>query len=245
MLDRKEERQYKRLRELGQKLGIPIPEAFLTLEVFDKDGKLIQRHHQRSHSWTRNAYNLIFCQLAGKDADDDTFEAGKLSMKTTGDVIKKGDFCPAMGAVVTANFWRTVDGIDYGYRAPGGEDTRGILVGSGTNAQSFEDYVLQTQLTEGTGAGQISHIASEAHSISYAGLVLKNTLIRYFNNNSEPAGDRDINEVALVGYFQAHTSATLGQFSFLMSRDKLASTVTVPVTGQLRVTYTIQLTYPS
>ncbi|GAI09984.1 unnamed protein product [marine sediment metagenome] len=29
------------------------------------------------------------------------------------------------------------------------------------------------------------------------------------------------------------------------TRDKLASTVTVPDTGQLKVTYTIQLTYPS
>ncbi|GAI36690.1 unnamed protein product, partial [marine sediment metagenome] len=38
MLDLKEERKYKRLRKLGQELHIPIPEAFWTLEVFDKDG---------------------------------------------------------------------------------------------------------------------------------------------------------------------------------------------------------------
>jgi hypothetical protein len=31
----------------------------------------------------------------------------------------------------------------------------------------------------------------------------------------------------------------------LVCRDKLAATVTIPNTGQLKVTYTIQLTYPS
>jgi len=117
----------------------------------------------------------------------------------------------------------------------------GILVGSGTNAESFEDFELQTPLAEGTGAGQISHVTSELHSISYAALVLKDELIRYFNNNSEPAGDRNINEVALVTWGRVDNTSVF----WIQSRDKLASTVTVPVTGQLKVTYTIQLAYPS
>lgn len=231
MLDTKEEQRYERLRKLAQELHIPIPEAFLTLEVFDKDGKLIQRHHQRSHSWVRNAYNVLFSQLAGKNVDDVTFGAGLISLKKTDGAIQSDEKCGGTSA--------DVDGLT-GYRAAGGDDLYGILVGSGTNAESFEEYFLQTQLTEGTGAGQISHVASEEHSISYAALVLKNTLIRYFNNNSEPAGDRNINEVALVFYELMHKYEEV-----LMARDKLASTVTVPVTGQLKVTYTVQLTYPS
>jgi len=81
VLDTKEERKYEQLRKLGQELHIPIPEAFLTLEVFDKDGKLLQRHHQRSHSWVRNAYNMLFCQLSGKGCTGDGFGAGKISVK--------------------------------------------------------------------------------------------------------------------------------------------------------------------
>ena len=75
-LDPKEEQKYEELRKLGQELKIPISEAFLTLEVFDKDGKLIQKHRQRSHSWTRNAYNALFSNLASVNLDDDTFGAG-------------------------------------------------------------------------------------------------------------------------------------------------------------------------
>lgn len=236
MLDRKEERQYKRLRELAQELHIPVPEAFLTLEVFDKDGKLIQRHHQRSHSWTRNAYNAMFSNLASTNMDDVTFEAGKLSGKDTDGTVHHGD----VGALLSTS---SFESTDYGFRAEAGEDGWGILVGSGTNVESFEDFELQTQITEGTGAGQISHVESEAHSISYAGLVLKNTLIRYFNNNSAPAGDRNINEVVLCAKARSFGDAFVK--AFVYSRDHLASTVTVPVTGQLKVTYTIQLTYPS
>jgi len=70
--------------------------------------------------------------------------------------------------------------------------------------------------------------------------LLKNELVRYFNNNS--GGDVNVNEVALVDYVGCRGSAIDKVF---MSRDKLASTVTVPNTGQLKVTYTVQLTYPA
>lgn len=233
MPDAREERKYEMLRGLAQELHIPIPEAFWTLEVFDKDGKLLQRHHQRSHSWVRNTYNMLFSQMAGKNIDDDTFGAGKLSIKLTDGTVKHGTR-PA-GQPTEENL---DGGTTYGYRAAAGEDSHGILVGSGTDAEDFEDYSLQTQIVEGSGAGQLSHTESEAHSVSYAGLTMENELVRYFNNNS--GGDVSVNEVVLATYGHAY-----GVWDFIVSRDKLTSTVTVPDTGQLRVTYTIQLTYPS
>lgn len=214
-------------------MRLPIPRAFITLEVRDKHGRLLQRHRQQCHSWTRNAYNILFCKLAGKDADDSTFEAGKLSAKDTGGSIRYGD-APA-GIDYGPN---TLDGTARGYRAPASEDDWGIIVGSGVNAESFEDYALQTQIADGTGSGQLSYQESEAHSVSYtAGTkVLKNELIRYFNNNS---GDTiSVNEVGLVA--RGHVAIAR---NILVDREKLASTVNIPDTGQLKVTYTIQLTY--
>ena len=70
MVDLKEEQQYEELRRLAQKLHIPIPEVFLELEVRDKDGRVIQRHRQRSHSWVRNAYNLMIMQGAGINGNE-------------------------------------------------------------------------------------------------------------------------------------------------------------------------------
>ncbi len=233
MVEVQEEQKYERLRELAQEFHLPTLEAFIALEVFDKDGRLIQRHKQRSHSWVRNAYNCLFTTLAGKNGNDAApFGAGRLNWKDTGGNVRTNNY-PIFSA--TAN----VDDVSVkGYRAGAANDASGIVVGSGTNAESFEDYDLQTKIDNGSGAGQLSYVAGEAHSISYADTTMTNTLARYFNNNS--GGDVDVNEVGLI----------FGQMSnliyhCLMSRDKLASTVTVPDTGQLKVTYTIQLTYPS
>ncbi|GAH54393.1 unnamed protein product, partial [marine sediment metagenome] len=161
-LDPKEEREYAKLRKLSQKLHIPIPEAFLTLEVFDKNGRVIQRHRQRSHSWVRNVYNLMFSQLAGKDIDDAAvFGAGKLNYKVTGGAIKQTDKCGG-----TSN---AVDSLISGYRAAAADDERGILVGYGTAAESFEDYVLENLIIEGTtdDGHHLSYVESEVHSITW------------------------------------------------------------------------------
>jgi hypothetical protein len=231
-----EEQRYEQLRRLGQELHVPVPEAFWALEVRDKDGRVIQRHRQRSHSWTRNAYNAMFCQLAGKNASDATFEAGKVSGKDTGGVIRS--LPRALGTDYTGSCEVLTPGSGHGYRGAAASDATGIVVGSGTAAESFEDYALQTLIANGTGAGQLSYVASEAHAVSYDTVtrVLKNELVRYFNNNS--GGDVAVNEAGIIFYTQYNG------YRYMYSRDRLATTVTVPDTGQLKVTYTIQLTYP-
>ena len=244
-LDPKEELGYDELRRMGQRLHIPIPEVFIKLEVFGRDGKLVQRHHQRSHSWTRNAYNMMFSQLAGAPPSDVTFEAGKLSQKATSGTIHHGlfPFCMAYPRIGGSPYTYPY-GLDLGYRAPAPNDDYGILVGSSTDADGFENYVLIAPIIDGTGAGQLNYVQSEENTMSYAALALKNELIRYFNNNTVGLTDVDVNEVALVCKTGRVSGLTTTDF-ILMARDHLASTVTVPSTGQLKVTYTIQLTYPA
>ena len=233
MLDLKEEQKYEQLRELAQELHVPIPEAFWELEVTDKKGKVIQKHKQRSHSWVRNAYNQVPCQLASKDGADAVFGAGNINIKDdTGAVI--------YGAKpIAQDYNASLDALGNGYRGNAGDDARGILVGSGTNAESFEDYILQTKIANGTLAGQLSYVAGEVPTKSYAALTITIGHIRYFNNNS--GGSVSVNEVGIASYGKANALTT----TWLRCRDKLASTVTVPNTGQLKVSYTIQLTYPA
>jgi hypothetical protein len=232
-----EEALYDQLKRLGRKLHIPTPEAFWELEVRDKNGDVVQRLKQRSHSWVRNAYNLIFATLAGKDLDDSTFGPGKLSLKDTSNVMRYGD------ANTCCYPFQSSDGASFGYRGPSGSHAFGILVGNGINPEDFESYYLHTTIANGTGPGQLSYVQGEPHSITWiAGtLTLKNDVVRYFNNNS--GGDVDVTEVALVSH--GYTPGSSNQANYMMARDKLVSTVTVPDTGQLKVTYTIQLTYPA
>ena len=233
-----EEHKYEELKKLGTELHIPIFETFLRLEVFGKDGNLTKEYNQRGHSWVRNAYNILFCQMAAKIPRDDTFAAGKLSLRDTGGTVQYSAIYP-----INYSYSSNIDlaATDHGFIADSGDDSSGIVIGIGTNAESFEDYVLQTPVTNGTTSGKISYIAQSTHSITYtAGTkVLKSDFVRYFNNNS--GGSIVVSEVGLVTDISIYSVS----YNILVSRDLLGATVTVADTGQLKVTYTIQITYPS
>lgn len=227
--------RWEQFKKLAQEFHVPVPETWITFEVFDKEGKLIQKHRQKGHSWTRNAYNMLFSELAAVNSNDNTFAAGKLSIKDSGGTVR-------YGAYPIAQYYSfSMQTAGYGYIAAAGIITNGIIVGSGTNAESFEDYVLQTPIANGTGAGQLSYVASEAYTYSYNAetKVLTATHIRYINNNS--GGNVDVNEVGLI----VRAIVASAHRYWYNSRDHLSSTVTVPNTSQLKVTYTISLTYPS
>ena len=239
----KTEKDYQEFARIGRRLGVPVFEAFLTLEVFDKHGKRTSYHKQRSHSWTRNAYNHLFSQLAAKDLDDPTtFGGGYLNIKKTNGSVVAGDTPSGIGNVGTddLNTVDTAQAIMGGYRGPAGNDDYGIQVGTGTNAESFEDYTLQTKIASGNGAGELAYGEGKAHDETYtAGTkTYKVDLVRYFNNNS--GGLITVNEMALVTCGYAPTIE--GQY-WLVARDKLGTGVEVADTGQLKVTYTISLVY--
>ena len=238
----KTEKDYKEFARIGQKLGVPVFEAFLTVETFDKNGKRTSYHKQRSHSWTRNAYNVMFGQLTAKGMSDSTFAAGKLSIKRTNATIQYGAHPVLIANISDATQPHTADGVSTvfgGYRGPAANDDYGILVGTGTNAESFEDYALQTKIASGNAATELAYGEQEAHSVAYTAgtLTLEDDLVRYFNNNS--GGSITVNEIglALNGYAQGE-----GVF-WLMARDKLGTGVAVADTGQLKVTYTISLVF--
>jgi len=232
-----EEKLYEELRKLGQRLHIPAPEAFWEIEVRDKSGQIIQRFKQRSHSWVRNAYNMMFCYLAGKDLSNGSFGAGYLSLKDTGGAVQygSGPVCLSQNS--------SVDSTSMGYRGPAGNDAYGILVGSGTNPEDFESYALHVKIANGTGAGQLTYVQSEGHAVTWnpGMLTMKNDLARYFNNNS--GADVSVDEVALA--LRGYRPGSGVPYHYITTRDLLVSTVTVPNTGQLKVTYTVQLSYPA
>ncbi|WP_041343554.1 hypothetical protein [Dehalococcoides mccartyi] len=232
-----EERLYEELRRLGQRLHIPISETFWELEVKDGSGKVVQRLRQRSHSWVRNAYNMMFCYLAGKDLSNGSFGASYLSLKETGGAVRYG------GSPVCLRSDSSVDSTSMGYRGPAGNDAYGILVGSGTNPEDFESHALHVKIANGTGAGQLTYVQSEAHAISWnpGTLTMKNDLARFFNNNS--GADVSVNEVALA--LRGYGPGGSVPYHYMSARDLLVATVTVPDTGQLKVTYTVQLGYPA
>ena len=225
----KTEKDYQEFARIGQKLGVPVFEAFLTVETFDKQGKRTSYHKQRSHSWTRNAYNLMFSQLASKDADDaTTFGGGYLNIKDTAGTVRSANAPISITGPSSVSQLDPLDIVDHGYLADAAIDTFGILVGTGTNAESFEDYALQTKVATGNAATELAYGTHEAHAETYTSgtKTFEEDLVRYFNNNS--GGSITINEIGLAtnGY-----APGLQDQKFLVARDKLGTGVAVADTG--------------
>jgi len=241
------ERKYRRLARMGQELQIPITECFLQMDVLSPDGEILHSHKQRSHSWNRNFYTMLFDTICGKDTNDTTTGAGKTSLLANSygsiRVVNYG-LIPAMIYAGGGGQYQydgdAVSGCSAGIRAPVANSDFGILVGSGTDAEDFEGWKLSTQILNGNATGQLSHQASNPHMVSYdtPTKTLSDLLIRFFNNNS--GGDILVNETALV-----YAIGAFGTFNTMFGRDLLSSTVTVPDAGQLKVAYTISLVFPA
>lgn len=216
------ESDYLKLERLSVKLGIPVPQVHLTVEV-RKDGKLISSTRQRSRTWNRNFWNNILCQLTNTPGVATNFDAGYLSIKKTSG---------AVGAIAGGTWNFLCTGLV-------NNSTYGILVGIGTDAESFEGYVLSSLCSHGSGANQLVHAAHSALVQSYDAPTKKWTITikRIFNNNS--AADIVIAETALV--FNMPNQGT----QCMLNRDLLGATQTVAIGAQLTVSYDVTLTFPA
>ncbi len=243
--DPKLESRYRRFEKLGTELKIPVFRTFLEMEVLDREGNVIHAHRQRSHSWNRNAYNFLFSQMVAYGLTAiNVFGAGSISLKWTNGSIFPNVSNWGLNQVAGWNEAVNVNErpASTGFLSDPGVTAKGIIVGTSGLPETFEGYVLAAEIANGSGPGQMDYAQSDLHSVSYhaPSKTLTDILIRYINNNS--GADIGINEVGLYGKVQ-FSSAGVG--SIMFSRDVLASTVTVPSTGQLKVTYTIQLAYPA
>jgi hypothetical protein len=229
---KKQEMKYRRLAKLGLELGIPIPETFLEMQVKMPNGEVTHRHKQRSHSWNRNYYNLIFVQSAAKNAQS-SFGPGLMGWK-----LIDGSVQGASRSLSIKDF-NGVEAMATGYRADVGI-TMGLVVGTSGVEESFEDYALGSLVANGTGAGQMNYVATETPTKSYDAETKTMTVqhMRYINNNS--GGDISIQEVGIYAYGKVS-----GDVSVMVCRDVLLAPVVVPASGQLKVIYQISLTYPS
>lgn len=234
----KPEEEYELFSKLGARLGLPCPQAFVTLEARSPDGELLDRNHQRSRTLNRNYWNFLFAEMAAQFGSatgntssvftsgavwSATFGAGALTVKT----IAAASLAPADTRLSAG-------------QASAGSTATGIVVGTGTTAESFEGSALATICANGTAANQFSYAAQSAQAPTYNSGTKTWTILhtRVLNNNG--TGSIVVTETGMYGGYNAS-----GQVSIMTSRDLLASSSTVLAGGQLTVTYTFTLTFPA
>lgn len=232
-------------RKTAHNLHLPYIEAHLEVEM-TRGGKSLLHQCQRSKSFVRNAYNILFSQAAAAEADDTTFGPGLINARDISGAIAKRD---------TPISWipHDVSSLGNGFRGNEGISNHGIVLGLGIGAESLEDYYLSGALiANGNGAGQINYNPTEALiKVWSAGTrTLSNSIKRYFNNNSG-AQINGWGEIILIG--KINFAYSYGQltgwwndtYSVVFSRDLLPAPVNIPDKAQIKIIYTISLVYPS
>jgi hypothetical protein len=219
------------LKRASLQLHVPHIAMYLDIEVKMPDGEITEHRHQRSKSFVRNAYNLFFHTIAGYPMSDGTWGDGYVNMKNTGGSLSSGAY---------RGFCFSTDGNGQGFLSPGSANDFGIVVGTGTGAESFDSHALGTKIAVGNGTGQLYTLRSEDPVDSYIGLTKKRTLVRYFNNNSGAA--ISLGEIGLIG--RVITGGDSSMYA-LFSRDIISPAVDIYDKAQLKITYVVSLVYPS
>lgn len=207
----------------------PPPVVFVKCDVSQiKSDCIALSHFEKANSWNRNFYNILLAQTALGYAADTTFGEGKLTVKyTSGSVYQISNS--------GSNFGTPAVGL-----AAAGDATRGILIGTGDGAESFESYTLGATIAHGTGAGQISY-GGAALTASYDAGLKKWTVAQSRIMSNTSGNDIIIKETGLIW----GTSVKGSLWPSLIERNLLAAPVTVPNNYKVTVTYTFELTFPA
>lgn len=217
-------------------LHVPAPPVvFVTTEVFNADGTPVLHQYEQSRSWNRNFYNFyasmfLPCSVA-VDGGSVGYGSGSTKLKDiSGNVI--------IGTSGQMAIWQ---GQLMAYYYGDSGDNCGLFVGTGTNAENFEDYSLGSKVVQGTGAEQLSWTAPIDAGPSFNSETKKWTesFYRDFTNNSGNA--------IVVGETGLYSCIDCGKSYgvFMIERNVLASPVAVADGQTLRVTYTTEITFPA
>jgi hypothetical protein len=200
---------------------IPTFNAYLTVIVRDKDGKVIRVHRQRSHSPT---YNFIYLLLPASFYN--TSGAEVTITNTNG----------------TSNSWATFRGpISY----PNTQTNNPsyiimIQVGNGSQSNPSAATKLAAPISSGTGNGQLVYGAvSVSSNIAVSGSSAYFYIVQAFSNES--GADVSITEIGIITQIQVNgvgCAYTVNLGSLLVWYDVLSSAITVPNQGTVAIYYT-------
>jgi len=178
--------------------------------VRDRDGKVLSHENRRSRSMLGNWYRILYAHMA----------VTSTSLVRTDGIDR--------GVINFGDNWKFVAAAD--------EDDIGIVIGTGSTAVSIDDYKLDSQIMQGTGSGQMRHLASTPGWPSVAGSNCDFLTSRTFLNNS--GGLITVRESGI--YCRVKGTTYYGYACIV--RDVLATPQDVPDGGSITIDYTLRIT---
>jgi len=181
-----------------------VGNVFYKVEVYDKDGKLIEEKSGKGDSVLNN-WIVIFASIRDGTRPAMMDQEGNLHY---------------LSQIVFENC---------SMKAPAGNDSYGILVGTGTTPVDLGDTKLASKISHGTGSGQLNYGDTSEYGET-SDLTRSEGLQRSFDNNS--GADITINEIGMA----MKVNDGSNDYYVLIARDVISAT-TVPDGGRVTVKY--------
>jgi hypothetical protein len=197
--------------------------ATLTIIVRDKDGKIIKKYKQKSHSPTANFIGLM------------------LPLKYFSET--GNPYILTSTSNTTLNYKPSISNASNGINYPnnyGGNKTYlvNIIVGSGSNSNPYSAYNLSAPISNGSGAGQLLYGSLELPtSVAINGSQAYFIISQVYYNQS--GGTITISEVGIVIYLGINSIGTLG--NTLVWYDTLSSPISVGSGQNIVIYYTFSV----
>ena len=196
--------------------------AVLELTVKDKEGKVTEHRVLKSGSFVRQFLELLYTQVAGVYywKNDQPYQF------------------PVVQVINTSGMRKPVfayEGI-FDCAAAAADQTKGIMVGTGTTAPTIDDYHLETRIIHGSGAGQLQYGGVAFGLPASDPTTSQFTITRNFANAS--GASITVNEIGL--YVRARAVTYGGSYEdhyFMVIRDVISGGIVVPNGQTLTVNY--------
>lgn len=198
--------------------------------IADKEFRLLERREQISKSFTINFLKFIYLKMTYADL------ANVRDISNTLRTLDRTDAFEEQTGLIAAGGGSS----GYGEAIPSNleHELIGIQLGTGTTAPTPTDYVMESRIAHGAGAGQLLYGGTELFGLAFADPNGQFTIRRYFTNGS--GGPITVNEVGIYASGKLTAAPTI--VAFLIARDKVAPGVAVADGEILRVTYVPQIT---
>ncbi len=194
-------------------------ELWYEVTVQDRDGKIVSHEGRKSRSFLNIWNRVVAAQLLGL-----TFPSSQMVTDING------------------NLWPLGCGINgWNFRMNGGANNQalGIVIGTSNTPVSISDYAMGAQIPQGTGTGQMDHLANVINASVVAGPNCDFFMSRSFANNS--GGLITVRESGIYIMMERSLSPYTAAYGCGV-RDVFGTPQDVPDGGGITIEYTLRVT---
>jgi hypothetical protein len=228
------------MEDMYDQLHNPL-RGYIEVEVRDREGRIVGRGRHEMRSFLNNLLRILEGEMKAKGgATLDTYNVAVASATVT---LINGSSATAYTEYYSGGSTQG-GGVPFAVKAPDDDDTYGIVVGTGTLELSLDQYAPASKIAHGTGSGQLDYGLSSYEDLGLdTGVtppVYRFRITRTFSNLSGAA--ININEVCLFARsYWKYSSATSNDVKYMIARDVLSTTYTVPNGGTATVAVTVEV----